>query len=204
MRGTARRIWAAGLAAVAMAAGLAACTGGTDDRVEACTDGTYAWSGVKRTEKLTELADPIFFEKKTASYSSKLKRVDDTVYRPSVSVAPKGVGAVGVIKALGRHLKVEWPLAGPSEKYGDGVEEHFEAETGDLKGAYYSWGYLKLVDADFTYTCGSGTPIKGHVRTWEGSGSGFLPCSSEPSDITTGHDAALRTCPEGSPATRAT
>ncbi|MDC0772880.1 hypothetical protein [Streptomyces sp. HD] len=202
MRGITRRTGAAGLAAVAMVAGLTACTGGTDDRVEACTDGTYAWSGVKRWEKLTELADPIFFEKKTASYSSKLKRVDNTVYRPGVSVTPKGVGAAAVIKALGRHLKVEEPLAGPSETYGEEVEQYFENATGDLKGAYYAWGYLKLVDADFTYTCGSGTPLKGHVRTWEGSGSAFLPCSSEPWHTTTGREAAVRTCPEGSTATK--
>ncbi|KUO21949.1 hypothetical protein AQJ91_06455 [Streptomyces dysideae] len=191
------------MAAVVMVAGLTACTGGTDDRAEACTDGTYTWSGVQRSEKLTELADPIFFEKTTASYSAKLKRVDDTVYRPTVSVPPKGVDAAGVIKALGRHLKVEEPLADPTETYGLEDEHYFESATGDHKGAYYAWGYIKLVDADFTYTCGSGEPIKGHVRTWDGTGSGFLPCASEPSDITTGRDAAVRTCPEGSPATKA-
>ncbi|MGW2380315.1 hypothetical protein [Streptomyces sp. NPDC001658] len=203
MRGTAQRVRVAGLATAALAAGLTACTGGEDERVEACTDGTYAWSGVQRSEKLVELADPITFKKTTASYSAELKPVDDTVHRVTVSTAPKGVDAAGVIKALGKHLKVEEPLAGPSETWSPAEQGHyFEAGSGGYKGSYYSWGSLALVDADFTYACGSNEPVKGHVSTWEGTGSGFLPCSLDPSDSPAAREAALRTCPEGSPAAK--
>lgn len=60
-----------------------------------------------------------------------------------------------------------------------------------------SWGSIGLVEADFTHTCWYTGPVRGHVRTWETVGEGFLPCS-EPSDDVAGHTAALLLCPAGS------
>ncbi|MGW2704461.1 hypothetical protein [Streptomyces sp. NPDC001340] len=206
MRGIGRGTGAAGLAAVALLAGLTACTGGgrssEDEGAKACSKGTYAWSGVQRAEKLIALADPVSFAKKTESYTAHLKPVGDTVYRPTVTGVPAGASAAGVIKVLGRHLKVEEPLADPSETERPVDDHNFEATTGDLKGAYYSWSWIGLVDADFTYTCGNGEPVKGHVRTWETSGSGFLSCSSGPADQASGRTAARETCPDGSKAAK--
>ncbi|MFH9587477.1 hypothetical protein ACH4LS_20390 [Streptomyces luteogriseus] len=201
MRGTVGRVCGTGLVVGVLVAGLTACTGdaGGDGKAEACPNGTYAWSGVRRTQKLTAMSDPLLFEKVTASYSAELKPVDDRVYRPSVTGAPRGVRAAAVITALGRHLKVEEPLAGPSEREVAQEDHFFEIATGDLKGAYYAWGYVRLVEADFTYTCAGGERATGRVRTWEGTGSGFLPCS-ESSDDTAGRLAARRTCPAGSAA----
>lgn len=149
------------------------------------------------------MSDPITFEKRTASYSAKLEPVDDKVYRPSVTGAPRSVGAAAVITALGKHLKVEEPLAGPSEKEPQDVGHYFESATGDLKGDYYSWGYIRMVTADFAYTCGNGEPVKGQVLTWEGAGSGFMPCSEEPPEGGAGHAAASALCPADSRAARA-
>lgn len=198
MRGTTWRSWAAVLATVT----LAACTSDSDGKgsaAKSCTDGTYTWSGVRRSQKLALLADPIRLEKKTDYYKALLKPVDDTVNRPTVTGAPAGVGAARVIKALGTHLEVKEPLADPSET--DPTEKRYvERGTGDLKGSYYSWAWVDLVEADFAYTCeGSAKPVKGHVRTWGTTGTGFRPCS-EPSDTTVGRAAARRTCPAGSPA----
>ncbi|MFJ4277581.1 hypothetical protein [Streptomyces massasporeus] len=205
MRGTARRISGTALATVVLSAGMAACTDGKGGSARSCTDGTYAWSDVRRSEELTELADPIRLEKRTASYSARLKPVGDTGVRPTVNGTPHGVRAADVIKALGKHLRVGEPLAGPSER--DVPEEDlghvFEAATGDLKGAYYSWAYRKTVEADFAYTCGSNASVKGHVRTWEETGTGFLPCSSSPSESMAGRQAARESCPEGSEAAKA-
>ncbi|MZF88647.1 hypothetical protein [Streptomyces sp. SID5643] len=205
MRGTVGRACGAGLVIGVLVTGLTACTGdaGGDGKAEACTNGGYAWSGVQRTQKLTAMSDPIMFEKRTASYSAKLKPVDDKVYRPSVTGAPRGIGAAAVIMALGRHLKAEEPLAGPSEKEVPEEDHFFEVATGDLKGAYYSWGYIRLVTADFTYTCGNGEPVKGRVRTWEGTGSGFMPCSEELPEGVGARAAARELCPPDSRAARA-
>ncbi|GAA3823223.1 hypothetical protein ACFS5L_26795 [Streptomyces phyllanthi] len=203
MRGAVRGARTAGLAAAVLLSGLTACTSGDGDGAGAgaCTDGTYAWSGVRRWEKLTQLADPITIKKKTAFYSARLDPVDDTVYRPTVTGAPEGVGAGGVIKALGRHLKVEEPLAGPGEVERPQDESYYESGTGDLKGSYYSWGAIGLVEAGFTYTCGDGEPVEGRVRTWETTIGGFLPCS-EPSEGEAGRVAARKVCPPGSRASK--
>ncbi|WP_432037811.1 hypothetical protein [Streptomyces cucumeris] len=204
MRGsTWRGTCAVGLATVTLAAGLAACTGdsdGKDDAAKSCTDGTYSWSGVRESEKLSSLADPIRIKKKTDYHKALLKPIDDTVFRPTVTGAPTGVGRDRVVKALGTHLKVREPLAGVSETEPAKEGHYVERATGDLKGSYYSWGWINQVEADFTYTCeGNAKPVKGHVRTWKGTGSGFLSCS-DPSETTTGRAAARRTCPDGSPA----
>ena len=54
MRGTVRRYCTAGVIAAALVTGLTACTGHSDerrtDKAAACTDGSYAWSGVRRTQ----------------------------------------------------------------------------------------------------------------------------------------------------------
>ncbi|MER5575415.1 hypothetical protein [Streptomyces massasporeus] len=203
MRDVVGRACMAGLVVGVLVAGLGACTGGSGegrgDKAEVCTGGAYAWSGVRREQRLTALSDPIRFKKKTGAYTSRLEAVGDAVYRPSVTGTPEGAGAAGVIKALGRHLKVERPLAGPSETERPAQDHFFEYSTGVHEGAYYAWSAIDLVEADFTHTCGDGDPAKGHVRTWEGTGAGFLSCSM-PSAETAGHIAAQRTCPAGSKA----
>ncbi|WP_327401517.1 hypothetical protein OG194_15995 [Streptomyces sp. NBC_01288] len=205
------RGWGAAVAVVVLGAGAAGCgvTAG-DSRLSAdaatiCAHGTYRWSGVRQWQELTALADPVTFPKgteHTEHYESALKPVDDdTVYRVVVSRTPKGVGAARVIKALGDRLKEDNPLAGPSEVMRPEEAQYF-TDTGDLEGAYYAWGSISLVEADFTYTCGSTAPVRGQVRTWETVGVGFLPCSEPLYDVAAdaAHAAALRLCPAGSPA----
>ncbi|MDQ0599172.1 hypothetical protein QF037_003517 [Streptomyces canus] len=192
------RTWVAGAALVALGAGLTGCSGDTEDRAGACADGTYAWSGVTRTEKLIRLADPIVIKKRTASYKARLKSYDTLRYEPTVSPVPDGTNAGAVILALGRHLKVEKPLADPSQDEDTRYDTYYETETELTKGMYYSWDALKMVDADFTYTCDGGEPVKGHVRTWDTLGIGFLSCADDPREDTAAHEAAVRSCPAGS------
>jgi hypothetical protein len=202
------RGWGAALAVVVLGAGSAGCgvTAGSSrlsaDAATICAHGTYQWSGVQRRQELTALADPVTFPKGTEHYESTLKPVDDTVYRVVVSRVPKGVGAARVITALGDRLKVDVPLADPSEVMRPEQSQYVD-DTADLEGPYYAWGSISLVEADFTYTCGSTAPVRGHVRTWETVGVGFLPCSEPLYDIAeqAAHTAALRLCPAGSPAT---
>ncbi|MER7487693.1 hypothetical protein ABTY20_17640 [Streptomyces sp. NPDC126497] len=211
MRGVAlRRPVAAGLTVAALVAGLAGCTGdpGGDGEgkaaATACADGAYAWSGIRRTQELTAMADPIRIEEETDSYEARLEPVGDPVRRPSVTGAPRGVGAAGVIRALGARLRTEEPLAGPSETERADEDHYFEVATGDLKGAYYAWGWIDLVEADFTYTCGSAEPVRGRVRTWEGTGSGFLSCSETAGeDDVPARTAGRGSCPAGSAAAEA-
>ncbi|MFD9462852.1 hypothetical protein [Streptomyces sp. NPDC060027] len=112
---------AAGLAAGALLLGATACTSGGDGRDEkdhaaaTCAHGTYAWSGIVRERKLTGLADPIRLKKKTDSVSVPIKPVKGVSYKPHMTSTGAGVLAADAIKALGRHLKTEEPLADPSK-----------------------------------------------------------------------------------------
>ncbi|MDX3129141.1 hypothetical protein PV367_04835 [Streptomyces europaeiscabiei] len=194
-----------------VALGATACTedsgdGATRDdgraRAASCTDGEYAWSGVRHRTKLTALGEPVTFAKGTDSYRTRLEPLDaDTVHRPTVSGVPAGVAPARVIKALGAHLKVEEPLAGPSEEERP-EESVFGWHAGELEGAYYLWNQIGFVDADFSYTCGDAEPVRGHVHTWETVGKGFLSCDTTP-DGAAGRAAAEELCPAGSRAAKA-
>ncbi|SEE42152.1 hypothetical protein SAMN05216489_06553 [Streptomyces sp. 3213] len=159
-----------------------------------CTHGTYAWSGIRHVERLTGLPDRITYA--DGGYQGVIEPVSDTVYRPTVTQAPEGVGPARVIKALGAHLKTDEPLAGPSETAG-GEETDLFNEIGGSRQPYYTWESINLVEADFTYTCGLNPPVHGHVHTWDTFGGGFLPCS-EPSEGAPAKVAAARLCPAGS------
>ncbi|MFJ2827650.1 hypothetical protein ACIPC1_08585 [Streptomyces sp. NPDC087263] len=216
MREHTRRNTAAGLAAAALFVAGTGCTSGADqkdrqDSAVPCRQGTYAWSGIEREQKLTGLADPIRLTTKTDSVSVDLNPLRGVRYQPHMTSTAPGVRAADAIKALGRHLKTTVPLADPSEAaVPSELGEHFEAHTGHLQGAYYAWMYVDLVEADFTYTCRGGgpQPVKGHVLTWETTGSGFLTCG-DPRDVggfaPTGaaeRTAARKLCPTDSPAAK--
>ncbi|MFF7264782.1 hypothetical protein ACFZCL_31510 [Streptomyces sp. NPDC008159] len=206
MRGPAHRLRAAGLAALLLTAGASACTSDSDDaagpdaRASVCTDGTYTWSGVRHRTRLTALGEPVTFPAGTDSYETRLKPLDRTVHRVTVTGTPQGTTEAGVIRALGARLKAEEPLAGPSETEGP-EETAFGRHTGDLEGAYYLWREIGFVDADFAYRCLGADPVHGHVHTWERVGGGFLPCDTPP-DGAAGRTAAERLCPAGSPAVK--
>ncbi|MCT9011816.1 hypothetical protein [Streptomyces rhizosphaerihabitans] len=204
---------AAGLAAAALFLGAAACAGGTGGRDEkgrkaaACVQGTYAWTGVVREQRLTGLADPITLEKGTDSVSGVIRPLKGVTYKPHVTSTAPGVRAADAIKALGRHLGTEEPLGGPSESAEpEKTPTHFDYDVGDLTGSYYAWNSVGLVEADFTYTCrgGAAKPVRGHVVTWETVGGGFLSCGDHvPEDPFRKTDVAARAaarklCPAGS------
>ncbi|MEU6378209.1 hypothetical protein [Streptomyces sp. NPDC046909] len=196
------RTWVVGAALVALAAGLTACSGDSDARAGACADGTFSWSGVQRTQKVLKLADPITIARTTASYNAKLQVVDTVVYHQTVSPVPPGAGSTGVLDSLAGHLGVDESLGGSRGRVDSRYEGTYVEGTGLEKGAYYAWSYIDLVDADFTYTCEDGEPVKGHVRSWDEIGSDLRSCA-EPAPSESGREAAARSCPTGSRAAKA-
>jgi hypothetical protein len=207
------------LTTAALLAVTAGCGGGDggkdhknkkDDRAVACTHGTYAWSGIERGQKLTGLADPIRLKKRTDSVSVHVKPVKGVSYKPHMTSTAAGVRAADAIKALGRYLKTDEPLADPTESAEPAAAgSYIEQDSSDLKGAYYGWSYIDLVEADFTYTCAGGDagPIKGHVLSWAANGSGFLSCGDPlrdgPDKAGSAERTAVReTCPPDSAAAK--
>ncbi|MEV6545457.1 hypothetical protein [Streptomyces sp. NPDC051665] len=190
------------MAVVVLGVGSAGCgvTAGESrlsaDAATICAHGRYAWSGIRHVERLTGLPDRITYA--DGGYQGVIEPVSGTVYRPTVTHPPKGVGAARVIEALGTHLQTDNPLAGPSETAGHEKTDFFN-EIGEPRQPYYTWESIDLVEADFTYTCGLNAPVHGHVHTWDTYGGGFLPCS-EPSEGVPAKVVAVKMCPAGSPA----
>ncbi|WP_405863206.1 hypothetical protein OG407_33215 [Streptomyces sp. NBC_01515] len=190
------------MAVAVLGVGSAACgvTAGESrlsaDAATICAHGTYAWSGLRHVERLTGLPDRITYT--DGGYQGVIEPVSGTVYRPTVTHPPKGVGAARVIKALGTHLKTDNPLAGPSETAGREKTDFFNEIAGPRQ-QYYAWDSVDLIEADFTYTCGLNQPVHGHVHTWDTYAGGFLPCS-EPSEGAPAKVAAVKLCPAESPA----
>ncbi|MGP4049446.1 hypothetical protein [Streptomyces sp. 2A115] len=207
---------AVGLVAAALLVPVAGCTGGGDDEDakagvgRACARGTYAWSGIEREQKLIALADPITVTKETDPISVHLKPVRGVSYKPHMTSTAAGARAADAIKALGRHLKTEEPLADPSESTVPDERGSYIEAPSSPKGSYYAWEHVELIEADFTYACpgSDAEPVKGHVLSWERTGSGFLPCGNPMIDEGSGKSGAAEriavreTCPADSPAAK--
>ncbi len=70
----------------------------------------------------------------------------------------------------------------------------FSGRAADL----VSYSLVKLVEADFRYSCGDGgdrEPTTGHVSTWIVTGEGFLACEDPlPKDAAAAHEAKRLSC----------
>ena len=108
MRGITRG-WAGALTVVTVAAGLAGCTGGGDgDRkaaarssaptavAKACANGSFTWTGVEKTDRLTGVTAPEPSGDRTIRTTNPIERV----YTPKPSVRTEGpsLSAAEVLK----------------------------------------------------------------------------------------------------------
>ncbi|PAZ11627.1 hypothetical protein CLM62_33980 [Streptomyces sp. SA15] len=224
MRGMAQRAWVAGLAMVALAAGLVACTGGegkVDSRssgksdkaavAKACADGTYAWSGVKKTDKLTGVSGVESLGDGGGKLTERLERV----YTPQPSVRTSGpaVSAAEVLFSLGKKIgEIESEARTLAEADGDTwsfTDVHVEAPAindgkteVDGAGEFVRFAGVREVAGDFSYVCPGGKTTTGHARTWQVDITGIADCDESVGDSDLAREAARRACEEGSPATR--
>ncbi|MER5432963.1 hypothetical protein [Streptomyces sp. NPDC002588] len=228
MHGVQRRIRAAGVAAVALAAGLTACTGGSDDDggkrsaapgasaspvagKRACPDGTYTWTGVQETERLTGLSEPEALGKGGGRLTYPLTRL----YTPRQSVESRGAAlpSAEVLFSLGRKTGlIESGAATPAE---DGTADVFtdvhakapeingqEVSEVDGAGHFVQYAYTTEVAGDFRYSCADGTAVRGHAVGWKADGGGVLDCDESVGDAALARDAARLACDAGTAATR--
>ncbi|MGW2719491.1 hypothetical protein [Streptomyces sp. NPDC001492] len=223
MRGGTRGTWAAGLAGVALVAGLTGCSGGGDGGgkaaakssapavAKACAGGTFTWSGVKKTEKLTGFSGVQKLGKGGGTLSGPLTRV----YTPRVSVKVSGpaVSSAEVLFSLGKKAGViESDAPTLAEEGGDAsgfTDVHAKAPSLDgdsttVEGAGETVKYkgVREVTGDFTYTCPRGTTTKGHARSWQEDITGVLDCQESVGHSGIAREAARHSCEPGSPATR--
>jgi hypothetical protein len=223
MRGMARRTCAAGLAAVTLVAGLAACTGDKDkgknkssrksDKavVQACANGTFTWSGVKQTDRLTGVAEMQLVGEGGGKLTKRLERVYTP--RPSVETDGPSLSPAEVLFSLGKKIgEIEsdartlaeaddtWSftdvnLAAPALDSG--------TTEVDGSGKFVLFAGVREVTGDFSYACPGGKTTTGQARQWRLDIDGILECDEAVGAKDYAREAARRSCEEGSAATRA-
>lgn len=219
MRGTARRTCAAGLATVAMAAGLAACTGDEKDEpkssgkgdkavVKACTDGTFTWTGVRRTDRLTGVSEAQRV-RDDGTINVQLERV----YTPKPTVRAEGpaVSPAEVLFSLGKRVgEIDSDAHTLAEVSGETwafTDVHLAApklDSGLSKvtgpGELVEYAGVREWEGDFRYTCSGGKTTTGHARNWTVDIGGVLSCQESVDGDGLALQAARRSCEAGSPA----
>ena len=222
MRCSTRGTWATGLAGVALVAGLTGCSGGGDGRAaakssapavaKACADGTFTWSAVKKTEKLTGVSGVQALGNGGGTLSDPLRRVYTP--RASVKVSGPAVSPGEVLFSLGKKTgEIESDARTLAESGGDTwsfTDVHAKAPSlnGDRTtvegaGEIVKYAAVREVAGDFRYTCPGGTTTKGQARSWQDDITGVLDCQEgvHHSEALS-RQAARLSCEPGSPATR--
>lgn len=226
------RHWAARAAVLALAAGLTACTGGsygdgenrrTDAvtaspvaRRQACANGTYTWTNVAQTKRLTGITRPEPLGKGGGRLTYGLSRV----YTPHQTVEASGpaLSSAEVLYSLGKKTGViESDVATLAED--DGMEYSFTdvtakapalnpGVTSSVKGAgrFVQYAYVGEVAGDFRYSCADGADVLGHAAGWKTDGNGIIDCDHS-IDGTAGEavlarSAAVLACDPGSAAVK--
>ena len=223
MRGSTRGTWAAGLAGVALVAGLTGCSGGGDAKAaakssapavaKACADGSFTWSAVRKTARLTGVSEVQSQGNGGGRLTGPLKRVYTP--RPSVQASGPAVSPAEVLFSLGKKAGVIESDARTAAESDVGTwftDVNAKAPSLDAgritvkgPGENVQYAGVREVEGDFNYTCPGGTTTKGHARSWLEDLSGVLDCQEafhESQGI--GHQAARLACKPGSPATRNT
>ncbi|MEU2026709.1 hypothetical protein ABZ565_31820 [Streptomyces sp. NPDC016469] len=213
-------------AALACVSGCSAADGGSTDakptgsaraaadktvarEPQACRGGTYTWFNMQDRSVLNGLADP----QRVTGGSSKMTKLTEPVRRlrtDQASVVSQGsrVDPKQVLIALSTHLGFTEKDDDPEMGSGLGEPgEYAEIDSGggEASGSartvrLVSYSFVRLVETDFRYTCGSGEDRRtttGHVVTWPSSGGGLISCE-EPLDkkaSTAAHEAFRLSCP---------
>ncbi|WP_460069109.1 hypothetical protein [Streptomyces sp. YKOK-I1] len=223
------RHWAAGTAALALAAGLTACTEGAVAGKEtgapaatvspaavekACAKGTYTWTNVGQTKRLTGITRPEKLGKGGGRLTYRLTRV----YTPhqSVEAAGPALSSAEVLYSLGKKTGViDSDVATLAED--DGMTYSFTdvtakapalnpgmLESTDGAGRIVQYAYVVEVAGDFHYSCADGEDVLGHAVGWKVDGNGIIDCDHSidgpAGDTALARSAAVLVCTPGSAA----
>lgn len=213
-----RRTGVAALAAASLIAGASGCSGDTDSGSEgkvsttgrptqagaearACENGSYSWSQVNESERLTGVSEVETLGKGGGELKNEVRRR----YTPEASVRAEGPTVPSqVLFSLGKEIgfvdDLQFngnALAGVGHKapdLNDGTTEVHGA------GAFVQYAGVRAVEADFRYSCPGGSSTHGHVKSWKNDISGVVDCA-EPASSKLGIQAARLSCERGAPAT---
>jgi len=224
MRAITKGTWAAALSA-AVVAGLAGCGGGGGGGGEvakaavrtsapavakACVDGTFTWSGVKRTDRLTGVSAPTVSDGRVIDTPNPIERLYTP--KPSVRTVGPALPPAEVLFSLGKRIgEIDTDattLAGAAGETWSFTDVHQKAPS--LKnrfskvagaGAIVEFAAVREWEGDFRHTCPGGPTTTGHARNWTVDLQGSLSCD-ESVDTRIARQAARLSCEPGSRALR--
>ncbi|MET7478743.1 hypothetical protein ABZT17_30875 [Streptomyces sp. NPDC005648] len=145
---------------------------------KACADGTFSWSGTKRTDRLTGVSAPDVSDGRTIDTPNPIERLYITTL----------AGVVGE----------SWSFTDVHQK-APNLDNRFSKVSGP--GAVVEFAAVREWEGDFRHTCPGGRTTTGHARNWTVDLQGSLSCD-ESVDTRIARQAARRSCEPGSPATR--
>ncbi|MFF3767848.1 hypothetical protein ACFYYR_27725 [Streptomyces sp. NPDC001922] len=223
-----QRVWIAAAVAVLVAAGTAGCSAENDDKParteaaakrpapapparraveQACQDGTYRWFNAAQRSVVTDLS-PTQQYRKGREISSE-RNVELVRFTPTVAARGPALPSDLVIQALAQRLKADG-LAGDGMEGSPASSRDDGSSTGtwsaSRSGRYLTARSVRLVEADFTYTCrgtGRSGTTSGHVLTWRsGADLDVVRCAAKPGKKRPAwlREAARLGCREGDPA----
>ncbi|WNI22672.1 hypothetical protein [Streptomyces sp. ITFR-16] len=172
-------------------------------RERACEGGTYTWFNEQSLFVLNGVSDVQRVTGKRTKLTEPVRRLRTD--QASVEAVGPRLDSRDVLFALSVRLGFADKGGDPQDGSGLGEPGTYApldeggGEVGGHTARLVNFSFVKLVETDFRYTCGSGKgqePTTGHVVTWGNSGGGVVDCDEAlPKDASAAaHEAVRLSC----------
>ncbi|MGW0835334.1 hypothetical protein [Streptomyces prunicolor] len=200
-----------GFALAALLAGAVGCTSGSDDAGKtsdsasakgaqpavagkACANGTYTWTNIEKPTRLVGVSDVETLGKGGGTLKNKVRRL--ATVRVGVQAGTGAPAAKAVLTSLGRKIGEVDPDDDAAaftdvDRKAPGLNDG--SSTLDTSGRFVHYASLRVVEADFRYTCPGGSTTIGHAESWIVPIDGVLECSQSTGNATA-REAARLSC----------
>ncbi|WP_405950363.1 hypothetical protein OG588_32490 [Streptomyces prunicolor] len=213
-----------GFALAALLAGAVGCTSGSGDAGKtsgsatagtkeaqpavagkACANGTYTWINIEKPTRLLGVSDVETLGKGGGPLKHKVRRL--ATVQVAVQAGPGAPAAKEILTSLGRkigEIDSDGDYVGAFTEVGSKGPELNADDGGTLDGAgrFVQYAAVRVVEADFRYTCPGGKVTTGHAESWIVPISGVLECT-ESTGNATAREAARLSCGADSVAAKA-
>ena len=211
-----------GLALAALLAGAVGCSSGSGDAGKtsdsatagtkgaqpavadkACANGTYTWINIEKPTRLLGVSDVETLGKGGGTLKHRVRRL--ATVRIAVQAGTGAPAAKEILTSLGKKIGeidsddyvgafTEVGRKGPGLNDGGAAPEE--------SGRFVQYAAVRVVEADFRYTCPGGRTTIGHAESWTVSIDGVLECDTGTGNATA-REAARLSCGADSVAAKA-
>jgi len=206
---------AVGFALAALLAGAVGCTGGSGDAGKtngsatagttgaqpavagkACANGTYAWINIEKPTRLVGVSGVETLGKGGGKLKNKVLRL--ATVRVGVQAGTGAPAAKEVLTSLGRKIgEIDADEDGTGAAFTDVNRKAPDLNEGsstlNTSGRFVHYAALRVVEADFRYSCPGDSTTIGHAESWIVPIDGVLECSQSTGNATA-REAARLSC----------